>query len=69
MAPRVWLMGSATVLAIGINNAGAAELAVTTEHSTLRAHRYVLVHKHRHLGLWKTVGYLCLATAACHRTE
>jgi hypothetical protein len=58
---RLFLIGTAMILAISINNAPAAELAVTTKHSTVRAHRHLVVHKqHRHFGIWKTVGYPCL---------
>jgi hypothetical protein len=59
MVRRLWRI-CATVLAIGIHSATAAELAVTTKHSTVRAHRHAVVNKHRHFGLWKTVGYPCL---------
>ena len=37
MVPRVWMIGTATVLALSINSTTAAELTVRTKHSTVRA--------------------------------
>ena len=54
------MIGIAAVLAVSINSASAAELGVTTKQTIVRAHRHVVVHKHRYFGTWKSVGYPCL---------